>query len=73
VAVGVLVLVGVGLGVVGVGLGVVGVGLGVVGVGSGVIVLVALGLGDALLLADGDADGDAEDCILPCHGLNVHG
>ena len=67
---------GVGLGAVGVGLGVVGVGLGVVGVGFGVtvglIVLVGPGDGDALSEAEGDAEGDI-CCILPCHGLKIHG
>ena len=63
--------VGVGLGAVGVGLGVVGVGLGF-GVTVGLIVFVGPGDGEALPEAEGAADGDMP-CILPCHGLNVHG
>jgi len=70
------VTVGVGFGAVGVGFGVVGVGFGVVGVGCGVtvglIVFVGPGDGEALSEADGDADGDMS-CILPCHGLKIHG
>ena len=61
--------VGVGFGVVGVGFGVVGLGFGVT---VGLIVFVGPGDGDALPEAEGAADGDMP-CILPCHGLNVHG
>ena len=45
-----------------------------VGSGFGVMVLVGPGLGEALSLADGEADADGDmACILPSHGLNVHG